>query len=66
MTDIKLILDQIAEFNINKCCYTTYDQGVGECVRREIIAKLAEAHGIKYHYVTPTVKDFPVKTIRNR
>jgi len=64
--EIKEVLDKISELNINRCCYTTYDQGVGECVRREIIAKLAEAHGITYRYTPPRIQDFPVSTQRNR
>jgi len=60
MTDIKEILDQIAELNINQCAYTTYDMGIIECTRQRIIASLARAHNIEYHIKPQGQRDFPV------
>lgn len=61
MTDIKEVLDLIVNMNINRCAYTTYDLGVQECSRQEIIRGLAEHYGITYHITPANVTTFPVK-----
>jgi hypothetical protein len=51
--DIKEILDQIMQLNITQAVYTTYDKGVADSVRAEIVRKLADLHGCVYHYQPP-------------
>jgi hypothetical protein len=60
--DIKTILDQIAEMNINKCASTTYDLSVQECTRYEIVKGLASLYDVKYNFQPKGVKIFPVKS----
>jgi len=59
--EITQILDQIMEININRCSATTYDLGVQECARREIVKALALHHGVVYHIVPANVTTFPVR-----
>jgi hypothetical protein len=46
---IQQLLDDIMDLNINGAVYTTYDRGVADSVRMEIVRKLAAKHGIEYH-----------------
>ena len=55
------LLDAIMAININRCCHTTYDQGVAECVRQEIVKALAQDHNIEYIMQPKSVTIFPVK-----
>jgi hypothetical protein len=55
------LLDAIMAININRCCLTTYDAGVAECVRQEIVKALAQDHGIEYAIQPKSVQMFPVK-----
>jgi len=57
------LLDAIMAININRCCYTTYDAGVAECVRQEIVKALARDHGIEYAIQPKNVQEFPVKGV---
>ena len=54
------ILDAIMAININRCCGTTYDQGVAECVRQEIVKALAADYNINYIIQPKGVTTFPV------
>lgn len=58
---VKELLNLIAGLNINKCAYTTFDLGIQECARQEIIKGLAQHYGITYHMPQQNVKLFPVK-----
>jgi hypothetical protein len=60
--EIKEILDLITNMNINRCAYTTYDLGVQECSRQEIIKGLALHYGITYQIAPANVTTFPVKS----
>jgi hypothetical protein len=55
------LLDAIMAININRCCYTTYDASVAECVRQEIVKALAQDHNIDYIIHPNSVTLFPVK-----
>jgi predicted transposase YbfD/YdcC len=59
--EITDILDQIMAMNINRCAITTYDLGVQECARQEIVRALAQQHGIAYNIRPRDTKIFPVK-----
>jgi hypothetical protein len=63
-TEITDILDQIMEININRCSATTYDLGVQECARREIVKALALHYGVVYHIVPSGTQLFPVQGTR--
>jgi hypothetical protein len=56
------LLDAIMAININRCCGTTYDQGVAECVRQEIVKALAADYNIQYNFQPKGVTIFPVDT----
>jgi hypothetical protein len=58
-TDIQSILTEIENINVNQCVITTYDQGVAECVRLQILNQLATAHGVRYVAQVKTPKGFP-------
>jgi len=60
--DIKEILDQIMQLNINRAVYTTYDKGVADSVRVEIVEKLAALHNCEYHPHARNTQTFPVST----
>ena len=59
--EIKDVLDQIVALNINRCASTTYDLGVQECARQEIVKGLAQHYNIVYHIVPASVTTFPVR-----
>ena len=62
--NITEILDLIASININRCAATTYDLGVQECARHEIIQGIARHYDVVYHKMPQGVKTFPVKGSR--
>lgn len=62
--DIKNILDEIMEINVNQCVLTTYDQSVAECVRLQIVEQLAKAHDISYRPAPKNLRVFPVSQIK--
>lgn len=62
--EIRAVLDLIANLNINRCSYTTYDLSVQECARQEIIQGLAQHYDIAYHPAPKNVTTFPVKGTR--
>jgi predicted transposase YbfD/YdcC len=59
--NITQILDLIAQLNINRCAATTYDLGVQECARHEIIQGIARHYDVVWHKVPHDEKIFPVK-----
>jgi len=59
--EITDILDQIMQLNINKCAATTYDLGVQECARQEIVKGLALHYGVTYNGKPKGVQLFPVQ-----
>jgi len=59
--NITEILDLIASININRCAATTYDLGVQECARHEIIQGLARHYDVVYHIQPPGVTTLPVR-----
>ena len=61
MQDIREVLAHIEHMNINRCAITTYDLGVQECVREEIIQALARHYGCVYHQTVDRNRLFPVK-----
>ena len=61
MTDIKEVLDLIVQLNINRCASTTYDLGVQECARQEIVKGLAQHYNIVYHIAPASVTTFRVR-----
>jgi hypothetical protein len=62
--DIKNILDEIMSLNVNQCVLTTYDQSVAECVKIQIVKKLAEAHNIAYRPTPNEQRLFPVSNTK--
>ena len=62
--EIQAVLGHIEQLNINRCAATTYDLGVAECVRQEIIQGLARHYGIAYHATSKNITTFPVKGTR--
>ena len=64
MKDIEEVLDLVARMNINRCSYTTFDLGIQECVRQEILRGLAEHYGVVYHYEAKNTTGFPVRGTR--
>jgi hypothetical protein len=60
------VLDTLAIVNPKKCTSTTYDQGVAECTRGELIRALIKAYDINYTYYPTTEKIFPVGTQRSK
>jgi pimeloyl-CoA synthetase len=59
--EIKHILDEIMTLDINRCALTTYDLGVQECARQEIVRLLAQQHGIQYNILPKNAQIFPVR-----
>ena len=59
--DIKEVLDLIVQMNINRCAATTFDLGIQECARQEIVQGLARHYDIQYHITRPTVQIFPAR-----
>jgi len=57
------ILAMINDHNVNRCVSTTYDAGVAECTRYEIIKALADAYGVSYTF-KPSTSSFPVKGMK--
>ena len=57
------VLDTLAIANANRCAGTTYDQGVLECTREELIKALMQAYDIKYTFHPRSVQLFPVRTL---
>jgi hypothetical protein len=49
------------QLNINRCAATTYDLGVQECARQEIVKGLALHYGVTYNIVPNGVQPFPVR-----
>lgn len=62
--EIKDVLDQIVALNINRCASTTYDLGVQECARQEIVRALAQHYGIQYNIQPKDTPLFPVRGTR--
>ena len=60
------VLDTLAELNINSCVLTTYDLGVAECVRDQLIKGLAQAWGVDYQHWPKGQRLFPVQTLGGR
>lgn len=63
---VKDTLDLIHSANINRCALTTYDQGVMECARAELMRAVQTAYGVDYTPTPNTVQIFPVKTAKSR
>jgi hypothetical protein len=59
---VKDMCDIMMDANVNRCVSTTYDQGIAECTRLEIIKSMSDAYGIRYHVRPKNVKIFPVST----
>ena len=59
--EIKDVLDQIVAMNINRCALTTYDLGIQECARQEIVRLLAQHYGIQYNIQPKNAQTFPVR-----
>ena len=59
---IREVIDCLAITNVNNCAYTTYDQGVAECTRGELIRRVAENFGVDYTYHPTSSKIFPVRS----
>jgi len=59
--EIRDVLDEIMALNINRCAATTYDLGVQECARQEIVRLLAEHYSITYNILPKDTKIFPVR-----
>ena len=64
--NIKEVLDLISNLNINRCASTTYDLGVQECARQEIVKGLAQHYNIVYHIAPASVTTFPVRGAGSR
>jgi hypothetical protein len=56
------VLDTVAHANINRCAYTTYDSGITECARIEIIKAINEAYGTSYNLQVAPDMMFPVRS----
>ena len=56
------IIDTLSIVNANRCSSTTYDQGVVECARGELIRAVITAYNIDYTYYPTSERLFPVKT----
>jgi hypothetical protein len=66
MTDIREVLDVIVAMNINRCSHTTFDLGIQECVRQEVVKGLAEHYGIQYNIEPKNTTSFPVRGLGHR
>jgi len=59
---IKDILNQAHSMNLNHCVVTTYDLGIVECAREQLIYKLEDFYGLaRTMRQSNTPRDFPVK-----
>ena len=58
---VRAVLDLIAQMNINRCAATTFDLGIQECARQEIMQGIAQHYGVVYHASPPRAQAFPVK-----
>jgi DNA-binding PadR family transcriptional regulator len=55
------ILDHIHNTAPRKGVYTTYDQGLAECVKQEIIDSIKTHYDVEYVVLPKGVRIFPVK-----
>jgi hypothetical protein len=58
---VQAVLHLIAQMNINRSAATTFDLGIQECARQEIIQGIAQHYGIVYHAAAQRAQAFPVK-----
>jgi hypothetical protein len=63
---VKDTLELMHSANINRCALTTYDQGVMECGRAELIQAVKTAYGVDHVPTPKNVQIFPVKTVKYR
>jgi hypothetical protein len=58
---IRDVIDTINSANINTCAYTTYDAGVANCTRIELVKAISKEYSADYTPQTPHETIFPVK-----
>ena len=62
--EIKDVLETIVNMNINRCSYTTWDKGIQECARQEIVKGLAQYYNVDFNIAFSQEQLFPVKNTK--
>ena len=61
---VRDVLTTIVELNLTQGVYTTYDSGVSESSRQEIVRAVKDRYGVIYNTMPASAKLFPVKGVR--
>jgi hypothetical protein len=57
------ILEHINNANLTRGVYTTYDQGLAESIRQDIINSIKQHYNVEYTIHVKGMQTFPVKGI---